>query len=61
MMSLAQRGRENSNEIERRIHRNRELNSLQPDGCVYITNNQSIEDTIDQLMFQLESKKHQYA
>jgi ribose 1,5-bisphosphokinase len=58
---LAQRGRENPNEIEHRIHRNRELNSLKPDGCVYITNNQSIEDTIDQLMFQLESRKHQYA
>jgi ribose 1,5-bisphosphokinase len=58
---LVQRGRENSNEIEYRILRNRELNGHKPSGCVYITNDLTIENTIDQLMVQLASKKQEYA
>lgn len=47
---LMQRGRENEEQIEQRIERNRELESLKMKHCVYINNDQSIEDTIGQIL-----------
>ncbi len=51
---LLERGREDEAQIEARIHRNRELNQLKPDDCVYINNDQTIEDTIGQLLALIE-------
>lgn len=51
---LIQRGRENEDEIDQRIQRNRELNDLRPNDCVFINNDQTIEDTIGQLMALIE-------
>jgi ribose 1,5-bisphosphokinase len=47
---LAQRGRESEEQIKQRIQRNRELESLKSNDCVYINNDQSIEDTIGQII-----------
>lgn len=47
---LTQRGRESAEEIELRIQRNRELESNKLDSCVYINNDQSIEDTVGQII-----------
>jgi ribose 1,5-bisphosphokinase len=58
---LYKRGRENPTEIEYRILRNRELNDQNPGDCVYITNDLLIENTVGQLMVELESKKREYA
>lgn len=51
---LIGRGRENPTELEARIQRNHELNKLKPEDCVYINNDQTIEDTIGQLMALVE-------
>lgn len=58
---LVQRGRENPTEIEYRIQRNRELNEHKPGDCISISNDRAIEDTIDDLMIQLEFKKLKHA
>ena len=47
---LITRGRETSSDIESRIKRNRELSVLKPDDGVFINNDQTIEDTIGQIM-----------
>jgi ribose 1,5-bisphosphokinase len=47
---LRQRGRETEEEIELRILRNRELEGLKSNDCVYINNDQSIEDTVGQII-----------
>lgn len=47
---LLDRGRETSKEIENRIHRNRKLEKLKLNNCTYINNDQSIEDTIGQII-----------
>lgn len=47
---LIKRGRESTLEIENRIQRNRELESLRPDSSVLINNDQSIEDTVSQII-----------
>ena len=51
---LIKRGRESEQEIDSRIERNRELDSLKPDDCVYINNDQSVEDTIGQFLALME-------
>lgn len=51
---LIQRGRESAEEIELRIKRNRELESMKTDNCVYINNDQSVEDTIGQILALIE-------
>ncbi len=51
---LAQRGRETEEEIELRIKRNRELESKKMDNCVYINNDQSVEDTVGQIIALIE-------
>lgn len=51
---LLQRGRENDEEIEIRIQRNRELSVLKPSDGVFINNDQTIEDTIGQIMALIE-------
>ena len=47
---LTQRGRETEEEIEARIDRNRELESLKSNDCVFINNDQTIEDTVGQIL-----------
>jgi ribose 1,5-bisphosphokinase len=51
---LLQRGRESTEEIETRLKRNRELATLKPKDGVYIDNNQTVEDTIGQLLSLME-------
>lgn len=51
---LYRRDRESADKIEARIQRNHELDELKPDDCVYINNNQSVEDTIGQFLALLE-------
>jgi len=51
---LLERGREGEEEIETRLQRNRELAYLKPKDGVYIDNNQTIEDTIGQLLSLME-------
>ena len=51
---LVQRGRESAEGIEARLLRNRELDAAKPDNCVYINNDQSVEDTIGQFMALIE-------
>jgi ribose 1,5-bisphosphokinase len=58
---LFNRGREKPSEIEYRILRNREFNQQKPVNCIYITNDLPIENTIDQLIVQLEAKRREYA
>jgi ribose 1,5-bisphosphokinase len=51
---LIQRGRETEEEIEARVERNRQLEALKMDDCVYINNDQSIEDTVGQIVALIE-------
>jgi ribose 1,5-bisphosphokinase len=51
---LTQRGRETAEEIELRIQRNRELESMKMDNCIYINNDQSVEDTVGQIIALIE-------
>lgn len=51
---LIARGRESNEEIEARIQRSKELNDLKPNDCVFINNDQTIEDTIGQIMALIE-------
>ncbi len=51
---LMQRGRESSGEIDARIHRNRKLEKLKLKNCAFINNDQSIEDTIGQIIALIE-------
>lgn len=51
---LAQRGRETDEEIEQRIQRNREMEHLKLKNCTYINNDQSIEDTVGQIIALIE-------
>jgi len=51
---LFDRDRENEEQVQARIDQNRGLEKLKPDDCVYINNDQSIEDTIGQLMALVE-------
>jgi ribose 1,5-bisphosphokinase len=51
---LIDRGRESEIEIDARIQRNRELSVLKPDDGVFINNDQTIEDTIWQIMALIE-------
>ena len=47
---LSNRGRETEADIELRIQRNRELELTKPESCVLINNDQSIEDTVGQII-----------
>jgi ribose 1,5-bisphosphokinase len=47
---LRQRGRETDDQIEHRIKRNRELESLKTNDCVFINNDQTIEDSVVQIL-----------
>ncbi len=47
---LLQRGRESEEQIEQRLQRNKELEKLKPKNSVYINNDQTIEDTISQII-----------
>ncbi|MBC8210616.1 MAG: ribose 1,5-bisphosphokinase [Gammaproteobacteria bacterium] len=47
---LISRGRETAEQIEQRILRNRQLESLRPKHCVLINNDQSIEDCVGQII-----------
>jgi ribose 1,5-bisphosphokinase len=51
---LLQRGRETDEDIDIRLQRNRELAHLKPKDGVYIDNNQTIEDSIGQLLSLME-------
>ena len=51
---LHQRGRESDDEIEQRIQRNRQLEALKPNDCAFINNDQSIEDTVGQIISLIE-------
>ncbi len=51
---LKERGRESEEQIEKRIQRNREMETLKPNDCVTINNDQTIEDTIGQLLALVE-------
>lgn len=51
---LHQRGRENDEQIEQRIQRNRELEALKPKDGAFINNDQSIEDTVGQIISLIE-------
>lgn len=54
MKRLQARGRETEQEIEARIQRNQEMNLLKTNDCVTINNNQTVEDTIGQLLALME-------
>lgn len=51
---LHNRGRETSKEIEARIQINRKLEKLKLNNCTFINNDQSIEDTIGQIIALIE-------
>lgn len=51
---LIKRGRETEEEIEQRILKNREMESLKMSDCVFINNDQSIEDTVSQIIALIE-------
>ncbi len=51
---LIQRGRESDEQIEARIQSNRQLESLKPDDCAFINNDQTIEDTVGQILALIE-------
>lgn len=51
---LIQRGRETEEQIEERVLRNRELEQLKTNDCVYINNDQSVEDTVGQIIALVE-------
>ena len=51
---LLERGRETEEQIETRLLRNRELAHLKPKDGVYIDNDQTVEDTIGQLLSLME-------
>jgi len=47
---LISRGRETADQIEQRIQRNRQLESLRPRNCILIYNDQTIEDCVGQII-----------
>jgi len=51
---LLERGRESEEQIEQRILHNRELEKLKQNDCVFINNDQTIEDTIGQISALIE-------
>ena len=51
---LIQRGRESDEQIEARIKNNRRLESLKTDDCAFINNDQTIEDTVGQILALIE-------
>ena len=51
---LFERGRETEDEIEQRIQRTREMEKLKQNDCVFINTDQTIEDTIGQIIALIE-------